>query len=53
MDDDCVTCTEIVPGLELPIDKCRFSERGCGHHCNHVWTHDTCCWCHYEYEEEA
>jgi len=38
--DDCVSCSERVPRGE-----CQKSKRDCGHHCNHSWTHDGCCWC--------
>lgn len=44
----CISCEE-GPCPEGPIDvdnyKCPKSKRGCGHHCNHSWTHDSCCWC--------
>lgn len=23
---------------------CPSSQRSCGHHCNHSWSHDRCCW---------
>lgn len=26
-------------------DNCPSSQRECGHHCNHSWSHDLCCWC--------
>jgi hypothetical protein len=39
----CLTCGEI----EEP-EVCQKSERKCGHHCNHTWTHHTCCWCGWE-----
>lgn len=26
-------------------EECPNSERPCGHHCNHSWTHDKCDWC--------
>jgi len=37
---DCLSCQE-----DLPKNSCQKSERPCGHHCNHTWTHDSCCWC--------
>jgi len=37
--DDCLSCGE------NPDEKCPKSERPCGHHCNHSWTHDECDWC--------
>jgi hypothetical protein len=38
---DCLTCGE-VEGVER---ECPGSQRPCGHHCNHIWTHDACHWC--------
>lgn len=37
---DCIPC-----GEECPRGECSKSEAPCGHHCNHSWTHDVCCWC--------
>lgn len=37
--DECGSCGEGVPG------DCPKSKRPCGHHCNHIWTHDACDWC--------
>ncbi|NUS01979.1 MAG: hypothetical protein HOV97_05380 [Nonomuraea sp.] len=37
----CASCGEA--GVEQ--DECPASNRPCGHHCNHVWEHDECCWC--------
>lgn len=39
-DLSCISCGE---GLDL--HDCAASQRLCGHHCNHTWSHDTCCWC--------
>ena len=39
---ECGTCGE---GEEFAKDECPKSQRSCGHHCNHSWTHDSCCWC--------
>ena len=39
-EEDCVSC-----GEETPRDECPKSERPCGHHCNHSWSHDACDWC--------
>jgi hypothetical protein len=39
-DDDCYSCEQ-----ETESDECELSERSCGHHCNHSWTHEECCWC--------
>ena len=38
--DDCLSC-----GEGLPANECDKSDRNCQHHCNHMWTHDHCCWC--------
>jgi hypothetical protein len=46
--DDCNSCAE-----EMPEGDCSKSQRPCGHHCNHSWTHDACCWCGQEWGEEA
>lgn len=42
--NECWSC-----GEGYPIDECPTSKRQCGHHCNHVWTHDECCWCGKEF----
>lgn len=42
-DLDCIDCE-----AEFQDDassRCVYSMRSCGHHCNHMLTHDTCCWC--------
>ena len=44
---ECYSCEE---GLDM--DECQSSMKPCGHHCNHVWTHDVCDWCDWHYEEE-
>ncbi len=44
---DCVSCEE-----ERPLNECPHPQRPCGHHCNHMWTHDACCWCEEEWGEE-
>lgn len=33
----------------VPEGDCPKSRRACGHHCNHVWTHDHCDWCGAEF----
>lgn len=43
--DDCTDCAED------PKVVCAKSERPCGHHCNHAWSHDKCCWCQQEWGE--
>jgi len=47
---DCATCGE---GSECPLGECENSKRACGHHCNCIWTQDSCCWCGYELSEEG
>lgn len=39
--EECGTCGEVddVEG------ECPGSLRSCGHHCNHIWEQDECCWC--------
>ncbi len=44
--DDCDSC-----GEEMPLKECPRSYRECGHHCNHSWSHDACCWCGEEFGE--
>lgn len=48
LDDECGSCGEGIPTKECPKSK-----RPCGHHCNHVWTHDACDWCGVEFGEEG
>lgn len=43
----CYSCTE-----DVPRNECRKSKYACGHHCNHVWVADGCCWCGAEFGEE-
>lgn len=43
---ECGSCGEGSPNGECPKSK-----RPCGHHCNHVWTHDACDWCGKEFGE--
>lgn len=47
-DEDCASC-----GESMPWNECPKSERPCGHHCNHSWTHDGCDWCHAEFGEDS
>ena len=37
--NECISCEEATP------ERCAASKRSCGHHCNHSWTSDSCCWC--------
>jgi hypothetical protein len=43
----CVSCSEGESQNECPESK-----RACGHHCNHTWTHDSCCWCGQSFEPD-
>jgi hypothetical protein len=45
--EGCDTCE--TDGGDL--QECPKSERECGHHCNHSWSHDKCCWCGTEWGE--
>lgn len=45
---DCTAC-----GEESQKNECPNSKRPCGHHCNHSWSHDECCWCGEVFEEES
>lgn len=31
---------------------CPNSKSRCGHHCNHSWSHERCCWCEKTWEGE-
>lgn len=41
----CVSCGEGDP------KRCPSGQAPCGHHCNHAWSHDRCCWCGAEFGE--
>jgi len=47
-DADCDSC-----GEGEPLNECPRSKRPCGHHCNHIWSHDCCHWCATEYDENG
>lgn len=47
---ECLSCGEGMPRNECPKSK---HECGCGHHCNHVWSHDECCWCGVKFGESG
>lgn len=51
-DEDCSSCCELEPEI-VAEEVCPKSLRQCGHHCNHSWTHDICCWCGRSWEEET
>lgn len=43
--EDCIACDE------GDVEDCPNPQRSkCGHHCNHMWTHQSCCWCAQEAE---
>lgn len=42
LDNDCLECSE------SDAQECPRSLKPCGHHCNHVWTHDACHYCGYK-----
>jgi hypothetical protein len=42
----CCSC-----GEGMPKNECSASQKECGHHCDHSWTHDQCCWCHEHFGE--
>lgn len=42
---DCYTCPEAGNLVDPEAEKCPKSQRPCGHHCNHSWSHDECDWC--------
>jgi hypothetical protein len=46
LDKECISC-----GENAPKNECPKSKRDCGHHCNHSWSHDECCWCGKEWGE--
>jgi len=50
LDEECVSCAM---KDEEGREKCPKSKRECGHHCNHSWSHDVCCWCHKKWGEIA
>jgi hypothetical protein len=45
LDEECISCGEEAE------EKCSKSKRSCGHHCNHSWSHEECCWCGEEFGE--
>lgn len=46
LDAVCSSCAE-----GMPKHECTNSKRSCGHHCNHSWEQDKCCWCGAEFGE--
>ena len=49
-DKYCTSCN-MTPKKLTENDVCEQSKRPCGHHCNHCWSHDECCWCGREWGE--
>lgn len=47
----CEDCAQRRMGYDE--DVCSKSQKTCGHHCNHSWTHDACCWCPARWGEEG
>jgi hypothetical protein len=47
-DPNCLSCGEGDPRGECPR-----SRRACGHHCDHIHTHDRCDWCLVEFGEDG
>ncbi len=51
IDNECISCGEAPKPNDPdykpddPDYKCPKSKRSCGHHCNHSWSHEECCWC--------
>lgn len=45
--EECGSCGEAFE------DKCSKSQRPCGHHCNHIWTHEHCDWCGVTFGEDG
>jgi hypothetical protein len=43
---ECVSCGEYFGDAD--IEYCPKSQRKCGHHCNHIWSHDACDWCGFD-----
>lgn len=48
---DCADCANKRMGYD--DDQCHKSQKSCGHHCNHSWSHDSCCWCSAEWGEDG
>jgi hypothetical protein len=52
LDETCISCEEDPDNEETdPYYKCPKSQRPCGHHCNHSWSHEKCDWCGAEFGE--
>lgn len=52
IDWSCVDCENAAAGDVDPEAHCPNSKKECGHHCNHSWSHDSCCWCNGHWGEE-
>jgi len=55
LSEECHSCPDpTIPGSKgEPEGECAKSERPCGHHCNHIHSHDNCHWCGTEWGEEG
>lgn len=51
LEPDALECSSC--GENCPRGECEKSKRPCGHHCNHSWSHDGCCWCGIEFRGET
>jgi len=47
MSKECISCEE-----GETEEFCPNSKRKCGHHCNHSYSHEECCWCGKEFVYE-
>lgn len=48
LDAECDSC-----GAQGAVEgECPEGKRPCGHHCNHSWIQDECCWCGQEFGEQ-
>lgn len=56
MSDFSATCDTLNEACdscgEDSSDSCVSSQRPCGHHCNHSWSHERCCWCGQEWGDD-
>jgi hypothetical protein len=44
-EDKLEACGTCGMGDLIEKERCPKSKLSCGHHCNHIWTHDECDWC--------
>lgn len=43
--EGCDSCPQVPGVAEIDVEVCPESNKVCGHHCLHSWSHDRCCWC--------